>query len=459
MAEKKIEQPNPDKLSPGKLLIWRTAPFSVAASFIVISYLSIYCTDTLGMPAALVGTILLASKVFDGVTDLFAGYLIDRTNTRFGKGRPYDFALIGVWVSTILMFSVPDFGLVGKSIWVFFAYVFANGVFATLYNAAQGPYVMRAWPNMRVITKTQSYGGAIGTLFTSFVSIGFPIMMRRMAVSTSGWSRVVLMFAIPILIIGSLRFFFIKEQYEVGLKTAEKIRLKDIVQVLKVDPYVWVAAIISFLAFVLSGMHVATYYFTWIVGDIGKYGTLQSLTLFMLTSMFFFPKIIKKYSVSFVISWGAISGLIGSIFNFIGGSNMILLAIGFIFTGLAMLPTSYLLPLMVLNCGTYNEWKGLDRFDGTMGSVRFFMDKVGAGIGSALLGFLLGASGYNGSAAVQADSALAMIRASYSIIPFVIYILILIVIRFYKVDKMLPQIEKDLVERRAAAAAQGETLS
>jgi Na+/melibiose symporter-like transporter len=172
--------------------------------------------------------------------------------------------------------------------------------------------------------------------------------------------------------------------------------------------------------------------------------------------MIFFPKIIKKHSISFVVSMGAASGLIGSFFNFIGGSNLILLAIGFIFSGLAMLPTSYLVPLMILNCGTYNEWKGLDRLDGTMGSTRFFMDKVGSGVGSALLGFLLGASGYNGSAATQTVSALTLIRASYSVIPFVVYVLILIVIRFYKIDKMLPQIEKDLAERRAAASGQTE---
>ena len=93
MSKKKADRA--DRVPFGKLLAWQTRPISLGAVTIIIGYLSMYCTDTLGMPAALVGTILLASKVFDGVTDLFAGWLIDNTNTRWGKARPVSYTHLG----------------------------------------------------------------------------------------------------------------------------------------------------------------------------------------------------------------------------------------------------------------------------------------------------------------------------------------------------------------------------
>ena len=53
------------------------------------SFVMIYLTDTAGMNAGIVGTLMLLSKLFDGVTDIFFGSMIDRTNTRMGKARPW----------------------------------------------------------------------------------------------------------------------------------------------------------------------------------------------------------------------------------------------------------------------------------------------------------------------------------------------------------------------------------
>lgn len=99
-AEKKT-----GKVSLGQILAWNTRPISLGAITIIIAYFSIYCTDTLGMKAALVGTLLMASKIVDGVTDLVAGYIVDNTKTRFGKARPYELCIILSWLCTVLLFS------------------------------------------------------------------------------------------------------------------------------------------------------------------------------------------------------------------------------------------------------------------------------------------------------------------------------------------------------------------
>lgn len=445
---------NPDRLPFFKFLAWKTSDIATSANFIVLGYLTIYCTDTLKMPAALVGTLLMASKIFDGVTDLFAGYIVDNTKTRFGKGRPYEFCILGIWGATILMYACPDIGMVGKSIWIFFTYTLVQSIFATLKVAAGMPYSIRAWPNKRVLVKSFSYGGIVTMIGAMTVSVSFPMAMRAIATSASGWTRLVLIYAIPIAVIGMLRFIFVKEIYNLDApgSSREKVKLKDIFTVLKSNHFIWIEAGVMLLAQVYAGMHMGAYYFTWIVGDIGKYGALQGITIIMLVFLILFPRMMKKFSVPDLITMGAVSGIIGCLLNFFAGSNMIMLGVALLFIGFAALPTSYLLSIMIYDCSVYNEWKRLPRLEATMSSINNFGSKVGNGIGTALVGFLLGAAGYSGSLSEQPGSALFMIRNLYSTIPAVIFVVMIILVRFFTLPKMLPQIEKENAERRAAAS-------
>lgn len=458
MAEKKLKEKNPDRLPFFKFLAWKTSDISMSASFIIIGYLTIYCTDTLHMPAALVGTLLMASKIFDGVTDLFAGFIVDNTKTRFGKGRPYEFCIIGIWVSAILMFSVPNIGIVGQSIWIFFAYSFAQSVFATLRTAAALPYTVRAWPNKRVMIKTFSYGGVVTMLGAMTVSISFPMAMRAIAVSAAGWTKLLLMYAVPLMVIAMLRFIFVKEIYNLDAPgSSEKIKIKVVLEVIKNNHYIWVVAGITFLAQIFAGMNAGVYYFTWIVGDIRKYGALQGLTVIMMVFLFLFPKMMKKFSVPNLVTMGAAAGIIGCLLNFFAGPNMTMLGAALLFIGFASLPTSYLGNIMLVDCASYNEWKGLPRLEGTTATVNNFGSKVGNGVGTAILGLLLGASGYNGALSEQSGSALFMIRSLYSIIPAAIFFLMIIIAQFFSpLSKLIPRIEKENAERRAAEKTAAE---
>lgn len=129
-----------------KFFAWKSRDVALGCNVIVLGYLTIFCTDGLGLPATLVGTLLLFSKIFDGVTDLFAGYIVDNTRTRFGKGRPYELSILGVWLMTIIMFFCPpSMSTAVKAVWVFITYTFINSIFTTLLNACQTPYMIRAF--------------------------------------------------------------------------------------------------------------------------------------------------------------------------------------------------------------------------------------------------------------------------------------------------------------------------
>ncbi len=437
MKENKVL--NPDKVPVGKMLAWQTRPISLGAATLIIGYLSIYCTNTLGMPSALVGTLLMASKIFDGITDLFAGWLIDNTNTRWGKARPYELSIIGVWVCMYALFATPErWGTAGKSVWIFIMYTLVWSIFSTLLNAAESPYIIRAFGSKIAITKVSAYGGIIITLGCAVVSISFPMMMASMATSAAGWRKMILIYAIPLLIIGILRFIFVKEDVPAQEEKAEeKVSFKDIFTVIRSNKYMWLLAIASAIPQLIMGMSAATYYYTDVVGDIGKYSTIQMFSLVSLLFMLVFPAMMKKFSAMQIVGIGSAIGLVGYVINFFAGSNMTLLIVGFLLSGVAALPTSYMRSPIVMQIAEYNVSRGLPEMQGTISSGVNFLCKVGQGIGSFLLGLLLSIGGYDGMAATQSDSAIMMIRLLYGLIPAALMLIVIWTsFAFRPLDKM-----------------------
>lgn len=435
---------NPDKIGIAKFWGWQSRGVSLGCMTIVYGYLMIYCTNTLGLSAGLVGSMLLASKVFDGVTDLFAGYIIDNTKTRFGKARPYEFAIIGVWLCTWLLFSCPTgWSTTVKAVWVFVIYTFVNSILATLLSVNQTAYVVRAFPTMSQIVKVNSYGGIVVTLGCAVVSMLFPQMMATMATSGPGWSKMVGIFAVPLALIGILRFVIVKETVEVEDEGSGKLSLSEMVKVLKHNKYIYFSAALAILYNITLGMNASTYYFTYIVQDIGKYTMIAALSMPLLVSMFVFPVLMKKIPISRIIMYGALLGVVGYLLNFIAGSNMGLLMIAGALYSLAGLPVAYLSGMIILDCAEYNTLTGMSRAESTMSAFSSFGSKVGNGVGVALLGFILDAGGFISSEAadvVQPDSALLTIRMLYSVIPAVMFFLLFLVMFFYKLDKVLPEL-------------------
>lgn len=116
---------------------------------------------------------------------------------------------------------------------------------------------------------------------------------------------------------------------------------------------------------------------------------------------------------------------------------MPLLIVGFLLSGIATMPTSYMRSPIIMPICDYNESKGQPRMEGTMSSAVNFLCKVGSGVGSFLLGVLLSMGGYDGSLAMQSDSALFMIWLLYSLIPIIFMaIMIWTAVAFGPLDRM-----------------------
>ena len=443
-------------VSFGKLMAWSLRPASTGVAMMILGYLTVFAVNTMKMPAALVGGLLLASKLIDGITDLFAGYIVDRTDTKWGRGRPYEWCVVGMWLSTLLMFMVPaGASTVVKSIWILVMYLFANSIFYTFLNANATVYMVRAFSTQKEYIQLSTYGGVVPMLIVLIFNVIFPTLMGTMATSQGGWVKLVLIFAVPLVVLGMLRFFVVKETHKVDISAAgEKVQFSEIVELLKKNKYIYIIALGTLVVNILTNMGVGVFYFTDIVGNVGLMSVLAISQVIILPLMFIFPQILKKISVAKLTRIGLLVGVAAGIVNFAAYKSLPLLVLGSILTGAASVPVTMLAGLLIIECADYNEYIGLSRLEGSLGAVNGFAAKVGAGLGSGILGILIGMAGYDGNLAVQPDSALTMIRLLYSLIPAAMYILVYLSYRLYKLDKQIPMIREENEARRAAREAE-----
>ena len=435
-----------------QLMAWSSAGFSAAMQSVIVGFLSIYCSTILGLEPALVGTILLATKILDCFTDLFIGYLIDNTNTKIGRGRPYDLALVGTWISTVLLYSCPaGWSTVLKCIWLALVFTIMNSGFISLFYSAQNPYMVRAFNNSDAYVKISAYGGLVAMLGGVLVSILFPQLRATMGTTASGWTKMILMFAIPGILVGVIRFLTIKEKYSLDIKT-EHTTIKDILHALKENKLIYIIAFMFMVYQLIANMGVNTYYFTYVVKDIGKESIMSIFAVLILPVMLIFPPLLKKVSLDKVIIWGLWACVVGCVINWFAVDNMVLIFISGLLKGVGIIPISMMSGLMVLDCADYNEWKGLPRMEATLGIVQGLAGNVGNALGSFVLGLCLTLSGFitttEGQVVTQPESAVTMVRLLVSFIPLVLYIITILILRKYTLSKMMPQIHDDLEKRR-----------
>ncbi len=448
MSEKQKNY-NADRLSFKKLMLWKSSDISSAGvSVIVLGYLTLYCTDTLGMNPALVGTLLLASKIFDAIADLFYGWLVDNTHTRFGKGRTYELCIIGMTLCTIGLFGAgPEWSGFLKGAWVFIMYTLVYSVFTSLRLAGQTPYCIRAFSNNQVvITKVASYGGIITMFGSIIISVVFPIVMSKLATSAGGWTTLITIFMIPLTLLGLLRFIFVKEDPAVDeANMYQKVSPKEIFTMFKVNKYVWLFAGVMLCYNVTTALGVTTYYFKWIIGNTALISLTSMLSLVVLPLMLIFPVIMRKIgTMGDMIAVFCIFGIIGYGIIFFSGSNLPGVLTGGILAAFSTLPLAYYGVLFVMKCCSYNEMKGLPRMDASAAILSNFTSNTGSAIGSGITGLLLGLAGYvaGENVAAQPDSAILMIRLLYSVVPAIFLVVIAVFAKaFAPLERKIPEWE------------------
>lgn len=443
--------PPKGKIGVVKFWTWNLRTVAIGVYSVLISYITFYCTNVLGLNAAVIGTLFMASKLIDGFTDVLAGYIVDKTNTKIGRGRPYELALIGMGICTILLFSVPT-GMknVVQYVWIVIAYVFSQSIFYTLLNAGQTPYMVRVFNDQDAYVKISSFGGMITVVGTIICGAVLPSVVENAGTDAGAWSKMIAMLIIPCVIVGLLRFVFVPELYDVDTNT-EKTNFRAVFDLLKSNRYVLIITVVQIVMNTAVGLAVSTYYYTYIVGNLSIMGVISLFSIVSMATMALYPMLMKKISLKKMIQIGWGISVVGYLINFIAKDNIILLSAATILTGIGTLPMMMMTNLLIIECADYNEWEMRPRMEGTLTSISGLAGKVGSALGTFLLGIMMTASGFDGALEVQSASANLMIRVIFGIIPAVLYFILIILINAYDLEDKIEGIRAENEERRTKA--------
>ena len=459
MAKDKVKKDNPGKVGFVKFFSWNLRGVSTGANLMVLGYLTMYCTDFLGLNAAVLAGLLMGSKIIDAITDLIGGVLVDRTNTKLGRGRPYELAIIGLWLCTWLMFSVPaQWALTVKYIWVFVMYVMVNAVFTTLLNANGTAYMVRAFSNHEQYVKISTMGFVVPMVGVAAFNIALPIFLSKIATTHAGWSRLIGMIAILMTAIGLLRFFFVPETNKAVIeekKEKEKVKLQDVIELFKKDKYIIIILIMNLVLNFSTNLGVGAYYFKYIVGNLGLQSIVAAFQIISIPLAFVIPALLKRTTCVKVIIGGAIIYVVGALVYSFAGASVPLIIVAALCTGIGSVPVSMLTGLLVIDLCDYHEYIGIPRMEGTVSAVSGFATKIGSTLSTGAAGLLLSLSGFISTTEGYVDqpqSAINMIRALMSFIPAGLWVVVAIVISLFTLEKKMPQIREELKARREAAA-------
>lgn len=439
--------------SGGRSMAWSARGISQAVDIVVMMQLTYFCTNALGLSAGIVGSMMLISRLFDGVSDLVAGIIVDKTHTRWGKARPYELCIIGVWATTVLLFSCPNFGTVGKTLFVFLAYTLNTSVFVTLESASEPVYLRRAFKTNQDQAKILSTSGILVMIFSTITGIALPLLISMWGTQPGGWTKISLVFAIPFGILGTFRFLFIKEMDDFT-ETADaerKVTLKEALKILFANKYILIYSAIMLLQNLVTNIAsaVGLYYAQYILGNLALNSILGMIGLFTPFTLVLVPKLMQKRGLMGIARICTLAAAVGYLIKIFGSISFPLLFIASVVVSLAALPLNMLGHIITIECIDYGEWKNnVSGVEGIYGSLSGFAIKIGGGLASAVVGIVMGCAGFDGTLEVQSAMANGSIIALSAVIPAVLCLVQYFVIRKYDLNDKIGQIRQELDARR-----------
>lgn len=411
------------------------------------SFVMIYLTNTVGLNPGIVGTLIAVSKLFDGITDVFFGSMIDKTKSRMGKARPWMlWGYIGCAVTLAAIFAIPaSLGEFAQYAWFFIAYTLLNAVFYTANNIAYSALTALVTKNSRERVEMGSYRFIFAfstSLLIQSLTIGF---VERMGGGAAGWRAVAVIYALIGLVVNTLSVLSVKELPEEELNDqeevdkSEKYSLIDAAKLLFSNKYyVMICATYILQQIYTAMLNMGIYYITYILLNEKLYGVFSwAINIPLIFALLITPFLVEKWKGMYKLNLtGYIVGTIGRVLVIVAG-YMGSIPLMLLFTGIAafgMGPWQGDMNAVIASCSEYTYLTKHKRADGTMYSCTSLGIKLGGGIGIAITGWLLDFSGFDGSLAVQSESCIQMLQMMYLWIPAFLALIITLIMSKMNVE-------------------------
>ena len=413
------------------------------------SFVMIYLTDTVGLNAGIVGTLIMVSKLLDGVTDVFFGNMIDKTKSKMGKARPWMFyGFFGCALTLFGVFAIPtNMGQVAQYAWFFICYTSLNAVFYTANNIAYASLTS-------LVTKNSKERVEMGS-FRFMFSFGTNLLIQSITFSAvemfgggaAGWRAVALIYCIVGILTNTLSVFSVKELSEEELSDdAEEsqddkdITLVETFKLLVSNKYFLMICGIYILQQLRAAMlGVGTFFMTYVLCRQELFGVFSwAINIPLIAMLALTPALVAKAKGLYNVNkWSYIFATVcrlGLIFAGYQG-NVLLMLVFTVLASFGEAPWQGDVGAVIAECSEYTYLKTGKRIDGSMFSCTSFGTKFGGGIGVALQGWLLAISGYVNAAPAQSAESISMMCVMYLVLPFVFNAIITVILSFLNVEE------------------------
>ncbi|MGI6090295.1 MAG: MFS transporter [Saccharofermentanales bacterium] len=407
------------------------------------SFLMYFWTDILGVTAAFTGTIMLLSRFWDAINDPLVGSWADRTQTKWGKYRPWLIACIPMAFMNVLAFTPFKFGSqTAKDAYAFIMFFILVFVFTCMnipYSAMQT--VMTLNPNERSSVASWRLTFAYTGMFIINIATLPLVNLFGGGNEGKGYFFTAILYSFGIMLpLFMICFFGTKEI--VHHKPKKPVRMRDNIKILKGNTPVWLLAI-CFLCFGFYNYGraaTAMYYFTYNVGDkaLFPYYSFFNMGGNLVGSMLMPRFAVRVQNKALIPRYGFIfTGVILCIMGLVSPTDRTAIYIIF---GLQLLASlgqgvaSSGMHGMVADSTDFTHYKYGVRAGGFISAFNTFMQKMGIGLGTASIGWALGATGYVAGQA-QSASTLNAINIIFTYLPGVIAIAAGLSMFAYKIDK------------------------
>jgi glucuronide carrier protein len=421
--------------------------FSMTSMFLLFYY-----TDVVGIAATTVGTLFLLVRIFDGFADLFAGRVVDRTNTRWGRFRPYLlFAAVPLLLLNIAVFTVPDLGATGTLVYAYVTYI----LFGLAYSLVNIPYGSLA----TAITQDPVERSKLATF--RVVGSNVAILLLVVAVSpqiagSSDLQRSLTITTIVLAVIGTALYLwtFLSSRERVAHST-QVPTLRETFTSVKQNKALLVlcGSSVIFLVGWFSLQTVTVYYARNVLGNADYYIVLAVVqTAGVFAAALLAPSLVARIGKKRVYQvLGAIAALSGIVVALAPASIPAVAIVAFAFFGIGLGGVNTVSFALQADTVEYGEWKTGSRTEGATYSVFSFTRKVGQAIGAAAASYTIGLGGYVSGASSQPDGAITAIKIAAGLVPAAFILLAIAAMSAYPLtEARFREIVREVAERRAA---------
>ena len=463
MLTTKHDDPN-GKLGWGERLAYGSGGFAFnMINGIIGSFLTIYFTSAAGLNAGIIATILAVSKVFDGISDLIMGRIVDRTDTKMGKARVWLLRMcIPFAVSTMLLFFVPQgFSDMVKYVYVFLIYNICNAVCLT-------GMLVPFYSMVGLVTAEPYERGLLGniqqifqTLGNVFVNSTFVVLLTKFSENPNtiytqrSFTLTLAVYCALMVVVSLFCVFNTKERVILGAAAAEEKKeeknenVMETVKALLSNKYWLLLTLGNFVVFAIIIFYaMGTVFFSqYVLYDMSQYGILaNAISVAQFAIMFVTPVLMTKISKEKIYTFGMLVMAIGFLGSAISTVPAILIGSN-VLKGLGVGLAGGMALGMVADTVTYGKLKtGIDTVG--MGNAGISAaQKIGLGLGQAVFGWVLAAAGLDAAldaqGLAQPESVSTAIKFLYGWVPaimagamFVIFLL------FYHCERDIKKLEE-----------------